>query len=190
MFVKSDQHFGGQVFYQSCEPIGLIGVRPTAERAKIYGVDQYLTSNSTVLDIGANTGFFSIHIADKVGHIDAIEIDQTLSLIGKTVAKWLDKNNIVYHNCNFNLYQSEKPYDVIFAFAVHKWASNSIDDFSKKLLTFCKSGSIIFFESNNIVKDPMFSNDLKKLCQYGFDVVKIVDTHYECSRKMAILKKL
>ncbi len=187
-FVQSNQHFGGGRFYQSFEPLGITGLRPTANRAERYKINRYLSPQSKVLDIGANTGFFSMYIADCVAHIDAIEIDDTLVSIGREIAAYAGIGNLQFLSLDIKRFEPSERYDVIFAFAVHNWASKTIDEFSELLKRLSKPGAIVFFESNSLLRDREFDMDVQKLCGHGFEVVDTVETVYECPRRLVVLR--
>lgn len=187
-FVKSNQHFGGGRFYQSSEPLGIKGLRPTADRAERYKIDRYLTPQSKVLDIGANTGFFSMYIADRVANIDAIEVDDTLVSIGRDIAVYAGISNIRFLSMDIKKFDPPEKYDVIFAFAVHNWASESIDEFSDLLKRLAKPDAVVFFESNSLLRDRAFESDVQKLCGHGFEPMDTVETSYECPRRLVVLR--
>lgn len=187
-FVRSNQHFGGGRFYQSFEPLGIMGLRPTADRAECYKIDRYITPQLKVLDIGANTGFFSMYIANRVAAIDAIEVDDTLVSIGRDIAAYLRISNIRFLSMDIKKFDPPEKYDLIFAFAVHNWASESIDEFSLILEGLAKPGAVVFFESNSLLRDRAFESDVQWLCEHGFELLDTIETSYECPRRLVVLR--
>ena len=56
-------------FYQGLEEIKIRGSRSSDKRFKEYRIEQYLSKEKNVLDIGSNCGFFSIFISRFVKNI-------------------------------------------------------------------------------------------------------------------------
>jgi len=68
------------------------------------------------LDIGANTGFFSIYISKFVKSCDCIEINPFLTKIGREVAHFL-KRNVSFYNSDFKDFITVKKYDIAMSYA-------------------------------------------------------------------------
>ena len=77
-FNSQNQDFGKKVFYQSYEPLGIKGMRPSATRFKKYQLSKYLSKSDIVLDIGCNCGFFSHYIAQFVHSVEGFDNNKSL----------------------------------------------------------------------------------------------------------------
>ena len=101
-------------FYQGYDEIKIDGWRPTEKRFKNYKIDKYLSKEKSVLDIGSNCGFFSIHTSKFVKEIVGIEINPFLVSISNDTKEYLQRNNVTFYNTSFENSNNKKQYDVIF----------------------------------------------------------------------------
>lgn len=149
------QVFGRGTFYQSFEKIGIDGQRPTQKRFDIYDLEQYLHTDLQVLDIGCNCGFFALHIAPLVKHIDGVEFNRSLVQIANISKLLLNIDNTNFTAGDFNKVALNKKYDLILSFAVHYWIGQDIKDYSKRLWNLLNDEGLVLFESQNIEKEDL-----------------------------------
>ena len=137
-------------FYQSLKDVEIEGQRDTEQRFKDYEIEKYLNKNQITLDIGANTGFFSINLAKYVKSCDCVEINPSLTKIGAEVSRFLDRD-VNFYNSDFNDFETDKKYDIIMSFAADEVADRlntlGFKQYIDKILSLMKEKGMIFFES-------------------------------------------
>lgn len=121
-----------------------------------------------ILDIGANAGFLSIAVAQRVKHVDAVELNPYQVAIGSEVAKWLKVDNIIFHCCDFMQFESEKNYDVVMSYANHHTVDgNMVPELRRyflKLHRMLKKRGLLLFETHCFDNDnPEFHAFIKNL---------------------------
>ena len=190
---REKQVFGRGEFYQSFEQIGIEGQRPTSQRYQIYNLDEHLHPNYNVLDIGCNTGFFTLVIADKVKSITGIEINPTLVEIANITKAYLGKTNVTFKSGNFNSISLDGDFDFICSFAVHHWLAVDMKKYGLKLLKLLKPGGKVLLESQNIhQEDKDWEDKLRKFMQSGFEQIDqgTLKDDGKIERKYSILKRI
>ena len=68
--------YGSGYFYQSYESLGIFGIR-SLKKINSLNLNKYIV-NRNVLDIGSNSGFFSLSLAAKANNI--VGIGPTISI--------------------------------------------------------------------------------------------------------------
>lgn len=85
----------------------------------LLGAWAKIKTNDRILDIGTGTGLLSLMLAQKTnGHccIDAVEVEkEAIKDARENIEKSKWNKSIFLHNTDFNLYQSDVPYDVIIS---------------------------------------------------------------------------
>ncbi len=156
IFLKKSQSFGRfNQLYQTHPKIELKGQRPTISRFIVYGLENYLTKDMEVLDIGSNVGFFSLYISDKVRNVDMIEINKDLVDICRKVKGKLNIENVQIFNDDFKNHKTDKKYDLIFSFAIHRWVGMTLDSYLNRLSSLLKIKGKLLIESH-IIEDRTF----------------------------------
>lgn len=161
IFSRQHQGFGRGRFYQSFQLLGLDGQRDTQDRLKTYNFYDII-AGKTILDIGCNCGFFDLQIAPYVKHLDGVEFNETLVKIADCVKKYLKIKNAEFFWMDFNKFNTEKIYDVVFAFAVHRWIGMTPADYAKRMHSLISPKGHLVFESHHIGsndKDEELYND-------------------------------
>ncbi len=141
-------------FYQGLEEIKIRGSRSSDKRFKEYRIEQYLSKEKNVLDIGSNCGFFSIFISRFVKNISGVEINPYLTAIGNDTKDFLDIKNINFMNSSFEEFKTDQQFDVIFSLA----NDSTIDDNTKfnfseyieKIQDLLVKNGLLIFESQAI----------------------------------------
>jgi FkbM family methyltransferase len=192
IFSKQEQNFGRGVFYQSLPSVGISGQRPTDERIKTYGLRNIIGSNTSVLDVGCNCGFFSLHLAQYVKEIDAIEPNASLAEIANHAKKYLSIDNCEFYNTTYSEFAGEKKYDLILSFAVHHWVGVSIFEYAKSLSEILNVNGLVVMESHALrTIDRWFGGKVAVFELLGFKVINSGEVNDDPSmnRKFVILKK-
>ena len=164
-YLKNVRRYSSINFYQSYPPLVIRGARPTLSRYLIYGLDDYLNKKQRVLDIGGNTGFFSLFISSKVKEVDVLEIDKAFCEVCKRLAKHEKIKNVNVLNKDFNTFNPKEKYDVILSFAVHKHTKMDFKDYMDKVFSMLSKDGFVLIESHPIGykgKDKLESK-IKKL---------------------------
>ena len=85
--------YGNGYYYQSMKKIHITGYRDTSLRIKELSLEKRL-KNKTVLDIGANTGFLLLSLADIIKFGFGVELNPYLVSTSKAVADFMKVSNI------------------------------------------------------------------------------------------------
>ena len=88
-YLDADDFFATTKYYQSYAPLGLKGGRDNGERLLLYDVATFLGKDSDVLDIGCNSGFFSLTLAPYVKSIHGVDIADSFIHIANKVKDYM-----------------------------------------------------------------------------------------------------
>lgn len=164
-------------FYQGFEEIQIDGWRPTEKRFVHYDIKKYLSKEKTVLDIGCNCGFFSLHTSRFVKHIDGVEINPYLIAIANDTKDYLKIQNATFHVSSFENFKTEKFFDIIFSFAndstIDRNTKFNFSEYIDKILSFLVPKGLLIFESqaaDNL--PPTKFNPKFELIKTKFDVLE------------------
>jgi SAM-dependent methyltransferase len=171
LFFRRRQGFGVHQFYQSYPALGINGARGTLNRQRAYGLNEVLTPDMEVLDIGSNVGFFSIALADRVKHVDLLEFEPELTEIATLVAEKEGKDNVTCICGDFKEFAPDKKYDVIFSFAIHWWVGLSRPDYLQKIASHLKEDGLILIESHTLRHGQISDIEAELKCNPSFHVM-------------------
>jgi 2-polyprenyl-3-methyl-5-hydroxy-6-metoxy-1,4-benzoquinol methylase len=193
LFKSNMQAFGDDRIYQSLPLLGIEGLRPSDKRIVQYGLDAIVSPETSVLDIGANCGFFDIQLASRVKKILGIEVNEQLVELGKTVIEGLDIHNVSLVCSDYNSWYTvnNDKYDVILSFSVHLWLNILPEEYAKQLVSLMNKGGYIVFESHKVPTDKMYGPFLEAFTQQGMCKIrdgKIKDDGIR-EREFAIFRK-
>jgi len=185
--------FGAIKPYQSMEKIGLRGVRPTTYRVSRYGMNELLNQSMDVLDIGCNTAFIDMTVAEQIKTITGIEYDHSLVKIAEMVRDYLKISNCTIVNTDFDTWYNENrnlSYDVIFSFAIHHWLDLSPDTYVSRLHHLLRADGYLFMESH-VESDTEYEKCLYLMEKMGYEVIKtgLIKDDGISERKFAVLRK-
>ena len=155
----------GEYFYQSFPMLNIKGARPTDERIQLYGLYDILGKSMNVLDIGCNTGFFDMTIADCVNSITGIEYDKDFADIAKGTAEILELGNVTFINADANEWLKSNlhnKYSLILSFAVHGWMGITAEDYAQIISELLEPGGYLLFESHWLADGEEFSAEFMK----------------------------
>lgn len=171
MLLGKNQPFGKR-FYQSLPQLGICGQRPTAERMILYGLHE-MASGKDVLDIGCNVGFFDITLAQYAQHIDGIEYNDIFVQVANRMKKRLQIDNVDFMQKDFNEFDTEKKYNLIVSFAVHRWIAMPPKTYAKKISSYIQKGGHLIFESQDMPADKdLFEDYCREFESAGFKMIK------------------
>tara|TARA_B110000967_G_scaffold162697_1_gene169321 strand:- start:8241 stop:8972 length:732 start_codon:yes stop_codon:yes gene_type:complete len=191
--------YGCGYFYQSSDQINLTGLRASRKRIQQYGVENEL-KDSTVLDIGTNTGFFLLDLKNSFKEADGIEYNPILIEIANRLKLFLKIENINFINDDFLEHDFKfKEYDLILSLANHSTFDKGIQDtnsyFDKCYKLLKKNGKILIEGHHpNYERVEEFNEIIKKLIK-KFDYKKenegiiYANNFYDNKRKFFLLKK-
>jgi len=190
-FLTTDQYFGRLQFYQSFEPLGLAGQRPTEERARLYGFDTLIGPASRVLDVGSNMGCISLEAARRAREVIGIEINEDLLWIAEKLRKHVGVANVRFLRMSFDRFEDVERFDLILASAVRRWIGMPIDAFAVRIKSLLKPGGVLLFESNNY-RDlaEEFEAEVQAIVGAGFEAVNSGTTHFDALRKFYALRRI
>lgn len=149
---KKGKSFGVGKFYQSYEPLEIIGQRPTEERFNLYDIKKILHSDFKVLDIGCNCGFFSLYVAHYVKEVHGIEPNKVLCEAGRLVSNYSNIDNIKFFSKRWNDFKPPHKYDLILSLAAHKWVKSPFKNYISKIRNMLDDNGYLFIESHHLIK--------------------------------------
>ena len=101
-------------FYQSLQEIKIQGARSTEKRFESYEIDELLSKNISVLDIGCNCAFFSIFITKFLKDVTGIDINPYMIKIGNATKDFLNIDNLELISSSFENFQTKKKFGINF----------------------------------------------------------------------------
>ncbi len=186
-------------FYQSFMELNIDGERSTETRIKQYKLNSYFSNEKNALDIGCNSGFFSLMISDDLKNIDGVEINPFLIDMGNEVNQFIKNTNCSFFVTSFEKYSSDKKYDLIFSLANDETIDGNtkftFEEYIEKIFNLLLKNGILIFESQ--AADAYDKNKFKPKLEFllkKFDVLeeRIVTSEYPINvpnRIFMILKK-
>jgi 2-polyprenyl-3-methyl-5-hydroxy-6-metoxy-1,4-benzoquinol methylase len=188
--------YGEGYFYQSFKPAGIRGLRNTEERAEIMDLKN-LVAGKRVLDIGCNSGFIALTIADAAQSVVGFDINSFHVRVGSTVAAHLGIENVHLHTSAFEDWDSDERFEVVFSFANHstydQQTHQDVETYFRKCEALLEEGGLLVFESHS----PDFEGDklagVLNLLQSMYDVAesRVLDygTFLDTGRTFMVCKK-
>jgi len=186
-------------YYQSFLALNIDGERSTENRIKQYKLNSYLSHEKTALDIGCNSGFFSLIISDNLKKIDGVEINPFLIDMGNEVKQFINNTNCSFFVTSFEKYFSDKKYDLIFSLANDETIDGNtkftFEEYIEKIFHLLLRNGILIFESQ--AADAYNKNKFKPKLEFlleKFNILeeRIVSSEYPINvpnRIFMILKK-
>ena len=144
--------YGEGYCYQSLDLIGMSGLRDTGSRVDAMGL-RSLLKDKTVLDIGFNSGYLALSIADAAKSIKGCDINPYLVEIGQTAAEFLALSNVELTVSTFEELEITERVDAVLSFANHSTfdgnTEQSIEQYFDKCQDRLNPGGSLLFESHN-----------------------------------------
>lgn len=150
-------------YYQGYKKIGIHGIKPTEERISNYDIDQYLSKEKTVLDIGSNAGFMACFLSEFTKEVDAIELNPYLVKMGSVTKAFLGLKNVNFLEGDFTEYSFPNKYDLVFSLSNHFTIDGNLnvgfETYIEKIFNTMNKNGIMFFESHDINGDDADLNE-------------------------------
>jgi acetyltransferase-like isoleucine patch superfamily enzyme/SAM-dependent methyltransferase len=171
---KYPQEFGRGELYQGHEAWGVKGQRPTLQRIRSYGFEEWIPANANILDIGCNTGMFGLALSENIKSYYGFDYNPVLIDIARQFASVRNIENCRFE-CesflDFMKSNGECQFDVIFSFAVHVWIGMPIEDYAKTIFNLLRPGGIVVWESNRLdTNDKDFFQNVLHFINAGFSI--------------------
>lgn len=130
-----------------------------------------------VFEIGSNTGFLGISVADVVERFVGCELNPFLVEIARLSAEYLEITNLEYTVQPFEAFAGSQTFDVVISFANHSTydgnTRQSLETFFGKCHELTSPGGILAFESH---PSPEYEGErLEKVCAIIADLFTIED---------------
>jgi SAM-dependent methyltransferase len=162
---------GPNKIYQSWEDLDINGQRPTEARFSIYGLADIITKDSTVLDLGSNVGFMSLHCARFAKEVYGVERYAHWVEIAELAAECLDMNNCAFHCTDALAFEAPYEFDVILSLSFHHWGPDVFARYVEKVfIGNLKVGGHLLFESHGPKSRELFEQYADYLQSVGFAV--------------------
>jgi cyclopropane fatty-acyl-phospholipid synthase-like methyltransferase len=156
--------------YQTYEPLGITGQRPTEERFNLYRIKEILKPDFEVLDIGCNSGFFSLHTSQYVKSVHGVEPNKSLNEACKLLCNYLNVDNVKIFSKRWREFKAPIRYDLVMSLAVHKWAQMSFGEHIEKIKNMLKPQGYLLIESHHkiIYEEDAWDKKVKLIESKGF----------------------
>jgi SAM-dependent methyltransferase len=145
--------------YQGLATLGVIGARSTEDRWDAYGLQAYVTSQDTILDVGANCGFMSLYSVFRTGcRADCIDINPYMLNIGRHCADLLRLDgHMGFIEGDFNDMEIECKYSLVFSFAAHQTEDGqhcpTLRNYFERVHKLLRAGGHLVFETHGYDAD-------------------------------------
>ena len=180
-------------FYQSFPMLGIRGERPTDVRINEYGLNEILSKDMDVLDIGCNIGFLDMEISSKVRSVTGIEYNEEAAQLSKRISKKLGILNAGFIGADFKKWglSCHRKYDFIFSFAVHKWIGLKPDEYADMINNLLKENGCVIFESHSLSSHKNFDDYINAFEERNLVVQrrKPINDDGKTEREFVLLRK-
>ncbi len=161
----SSYDYGEGYFYQSFERIGVRGLRNTEERVAAMGLSELVTGRR-VLEVGCNSGFLSLSIAESAAAVVGFDLNPFLIEMANATADHLGLTTAQFSTSSFEDFPASDPFDVVLSFANHSTFDGNTHQTLEAYFDRCRAllapGGLLLFESH----PPAHEGDgLEKVCE-------------------------
>jgi len=143
--------YGEGYFYQSFDAVGITGLRDTRGRVDSMKLLERL-KGKRVLEIGCNSGFLTLMIAETAKHVNGFDINPYLIDMARVVAEHLGIDNVSFETTTFETLRNEDTYDAVLSFANHstydKNTRFAIEEYFSKCRSLLAPDGVLLFESH------------------------------------------
>ena len=169
----SDHDYGEGYFYQSFHKLGISGLRYTEGRLKAMDLRKY-TRGKRVLEIGCNTGFISIYLAEVAKYVYGFDLNPHLIDIAKETAKFLRTDNLDLECRSFENINITRKFDVVLSFANHSTydenTKHSLEEYFDRCDYYLADGGLFLFESHPAEHDGKERTKIQELIENRFEI--------------------
>ena len=177
----SSHDYGEGYFYQGFADVSVSGLRDTAARvAALHMLDR--VRGRSVLDIGSNSGFVSIALAETAESVDGVESNPYLNKMGRLVADHLGRSNVKFTDGDFENFEPGRKFDVVASFANHSTfdgnTKHTLEEYFDKCRRLLESDGIFLFESHAPAYEGEALDSVICLIEDRFSIVEktVLDT--------------
>lgn len=110
--------YGEGYFYQGLAELAVSGLRDTDARIEAMKLRERV-AGKTALEIGCNTGFLSIALAEVATKVTAFDINPHLVRIAELGASHLGRHNCTFLATSFENLELDERFDCVLSFANH-----------------------------------------------------------------------
>ncbi len=166
--------YGEGYFYQSFSRVGVSGLRQTEARIESMELKRHL-KGQRILEIGCNSGFISLALAEVIASSQAFDINPHLIQIADTVRKHLEISNVSFSTSAFETFAGTGPYDAVLSFANHATydgnTHQNLKAFFERCHTLLKPGGLLLFESHPPeLENARALEEVKKIMTESFKI--------------------
>lgn len=173
--------YGEGYYYQGLKALGITGFRDTDARIKAMEL-KTLTAGKTVLEIGCNTGFLSLGIAECASKVTGFDINPHLIKIAQSAAAYLNIKDVEFSTESFEDFSPEKPYECVISFANHSTydgnTKQSLEDYFAKCAELLKESGLFLFESHPPVIEKDNFHKIVELIEEYFSISFCTELNY------------
>ncbi len=165
--------YGEGYFYQSCRAAGITGLRDTEARMRFMDLEARLAGKS-VLEIGCNSGFLSLSLADCCREVVGFDVNPYLIEIASAVKKHFGKTNCEFLTSSFEELSLDRRFDAVLSFANHstydQMTKQSLAEYFGRCHELLEPGGLLVFESHPPAHEGAGLKDVVGLIRGLFEV--------------------
>ncbi|PCJ57933.1 MAG: hypothetical protein COA65_08720 [Rhodospirillaceae bacterium] len=120
--------------------------RSIPDRVKDYGLLDYVTKDSIVLDLGCNRGFFGVFLSPHIQHYLGIDSDKNQIDYGVREIQSCSITNCNLAHQNFKCLNQK--FDIILCLAFHIYVDMPMEEFGKCLISMLNPNGHLFLEGH------------------------------------------
>lgn len=144
--------YGSGYYYQSMQLIRISGYRNTEERIAKLDLKRRVRGRK-VLDIGSNTGFLLLSLADDIKSGVGIEFNPYLVKTAEAVRRYMGVENVKFLTTAFEDYSGEgEDFDLVLSLANHSTydgnTKQTVEAYFQRIYDILPTGGILIFESH------------------------------------------
>lgn len=176
--------YGNGYYYQSLKALNISGYRSTEERIEQLDLKNKVKGKS-VLDIGSNTGFVLLSIAENIKNGVGVELNKFLVETSNEVKNYLGVTNVEFIPASFEDYNpTDEKFDVVLSLANHSTfdgnTKQNIDDYFKKVAALLNHDGMLIFESHPPQIEPKIKLEV---------TLAIIDEYFDVEEKPSVSMK-
>jgi cyclopropane fatty-acyl-phospholipid synthase-like methyltransferase len=169
-----DSHdYGEGYFYQSLDEVSVTGMRDTAGRLAALDMLE-VVKDRTVLDIGSNSGFVAVGLAQTAKSVVGVESNPYLNKIGRLAAEYLQRENVSLKDGDFEDFDASASFDVVASFANHSTfdgnTRHTVEEYFTKCHSLLNPGGKLLFESHAPAYEGDQVNEVIKIIGEKFSI--------------------
>jgi 2-polyprenyl-3-methyl-5-hydroxy-6-metoxy-1,4-benzoquinol methylase len=173
--------YGEGYFYQSFQKLNISGLRNTEERIRCMDLAVHVKGRK-VLDIGCNTGFLSLSVADHASYLEGFDINSYLAEIANRVSDFLGIENVNFKTSRFEGYATSERFDVVLSFANHSTYDKNTEQDLRSYFQRCHDllvpDGVLLFESHAPDYEGDGLRNTISIIERFFDIVKNEKLYY------------